>query len=128
MTPVMKNKITLIRQYHDEKSLFGTISIHLKNGNYTSFATVENNGKHIEKGTYNIYHSYSPKFDTNLWTIHVDDRTGIRVHSANIGTELSGCIALGLFKLDDRIYQSKKAINIFHTLLNKYETYQIEII
>ena len=76
-----------------------------------------------------MFMCYSPRFNTNLWLIDVPDRTGIRIHSANVGiNELSGCIAVGHFKDKKQIYQSKKAIQVLHTILNKYKTYKIEIL
>jgi len=122
------DKITLHRHGKNQNSIFGTLNIHLQNGNYATFCTVENNGKQVKEGHYNIYHSYSPKFDTNLWTLHVPQRNGIRIHSANSGTELSGCIALGEFKLQDKIYNSRDSLKTLHTVLDKYTTYKLEIL
>lgn len=124
----MDDKLTLYRNDNTKSNLFGTFNIYLKNGNAASFTTVENPDKKIKEGTYPLYYCYSPKFDTNLWSLHTIDRTGIRIHSANYGTQLSGCISLGLFRSNEQIYQSKKAINILHTILDKHKTYQIEIL
>ena len=121
-------KITLYRYGHSKDTIYGNINIHTQEGNVITLQTVENKDKAIKKGTYNINHSYSPKFDTNLWTLTVPNRTGIRIHIANRGNQLSGCIALGLFKMGEQVYQSKKAISLLHTILNKHKTYQIEII
>lgn len=122
------DKLTLVRHGKNQDSLFGTLNIHLENGNHATFSTVENNGLQVKEGTYQIYHSYSPKFDTNLWTLHVPQRTGIRIHSANTGNQLSGCISLGLFKKKHMIYKSKKSIEILHDILDKYKTYKLEIL
>ena len=125
----MKNdKITLYRHGHSEDTIYGTIDIHTQEGDKLTLQTIENKDKSIEKGTYNMYHSYSPKFDTNLWTISVPNRTGIRIHSANFGHQLSGCIAPALFKKGEQVYQSKNALSLIHTILNKYKTYKIEIL
>ena len=130
MTLVMENKskITLYRYGRSQDSIYGTLNIYTEKGDKLSLQTIENAEKCIEQGTYNMYHAYSPKFDTNLWTLHVPNRTGIRIHSANTGNQLRGCIAPGLFKKDNQVYQSKKALSLIHTLLNKYKTYKIEIL
>lgn len=127
MTKVME-KITLHRNDNTKSNLFGTLNIYLENGNSASFTTVENPNKKLKEGTYPMYYGYSPRFDTNLWSLHTIDRTGIRIHSANTGNELSGCIAIGLFKTKEQIYQSKKAISILKTILDPHKTYQIEIL
>ena len=122
-------KLTLYRNDHTKSNLFGSLNIHLQNGNSATFTTTEHPTKKIKEGIYPLYYGYSPKFDTNLWSLHTIDRSGIRIHSANSGiNELSGCIALGLFRMGEKIYQSKKACSILKTILDKYKTYQIEII
>lgn len=122
------DKLTLYRHAHTKSGIYGTLNIYLENGTSGSFKTIENTDKKIKEGNYNMYKCYSPRFDTNLWTINVPDRTGIRIHTANYGYELSGCIGIGLFKTKDMIHQSRNAIKILNTILDKYKTYKIQIL
>jgi len=123
------DKITLHRNENTKNNLFGTLNIYLENGNSANFTTTENPDKAIEKGNYEMFMCYSPRFDTNLWLIDHPNRTGIRIHSANIGShELNGCIAIGHFRDKKQIHQSRKAIKVLHTILDKYKTYKLEIV
>lgn len=48
----------------------------------------------IPVGVYRLAFTYSPRFERYMLEItDVPDRTGIRVHSANVVYELDGCIA-----------------------------------
>ncbi len=48
----------------------------------------------IPIGTYQVKKTFSPKFKTDLFLVlNVDDRDGIRIHTANWMEELQGCIA-----------------------------------
>ncbi len=123
------DKLTLYRNENTKNNLFGTLNIHLENGNSANFTTTENPNKAIEKGNYEMFMCYSPRFDTNLWLINHPNRTGIRIHAANNGlNELNGCIAIGHHRDKNQIYQSRDAIKVLHTILNKHKTYKIEIL
>ena len=124
----VENKITLLRKEESYDTIHGVLNISCSNGNAASFNTIENREKAIDKGKYNLYYGYSPKFDCNLWSLHTIDRSGIRIHWANRGSELSGCIAVGLYRYYDYIAESKKAIEILHKVLDKNRLYEIKII
>jgi hypothetical protein len=122
-----KERITLTRTSEKDDTIHGHLSIHSDNGNATYLNTIENRTKKIDKGTYNLYREHSPKFDKWLWSIDVDDRTGIRIHPANHGKELKGCVAVGLYKYDNYIAESKKACEILDRVLKKDRKYKITI-
>ncbi|MDE2020883.1 MAG: hypothetical protein KGJ13_11155, partial [Patescibacteria group bacterium] len=62
-----------------------------------SLVTLENEGLCIPAGTYDLTVSYSPHLEepTPL-LLNVPGRTEIRIHSANVQTQLKGCIAVGI--------------------------------
>lgn len=48
----------------------------------------------IPRGIYKLKLTFSPRFKRQLWEVlNVPNRSGIRIHSANIVDELEGCIA-----------------------------------
>lgn len=50
----------------------------------------------IPDGTYTAIISYSPRFGRGLYLLSpVPDRSGIRIHPANLARQLNGCVALG---------------------------------
>lgn len=123
----LEDKIILVRKEEKGDTIHGMLTIYCNDGNATSFNTIENRERKINKGKYPLYYGYSPKFDSNLWSLHTIDRSGIRIHSANRGNELSGCIAVGLYKYCDYIAESRKAIEVLNKVLNKKKVYEIII-
>ena len=124
----METKITLHRNGHAESNLFGSLSVHTETGYHAVFTSVENPKYKIEEGTHTLFNGYSPKFGTNLWTVSYPGRSGLRIHPANYGHELLGCIAIGLFRDENQIYQSKKAVSILKTILEPTKDYKITIL
>lgn len=50
----------------------------------------------IPAGKYRCYWTYSPRFKRRMYLVDgVPGRAGIRIHPANIYSQLNGCIALG---------------------------------
>lgn len=50
----------------------------------------------IPDGTYRAVVSYSPRFGRRLYLLcAVPNRSGIRIHPANLASQLNGCVALG---------------------------------
>ena len=48
----------------------------------------------IPTGEYELAWTFSSRFQKNTWQLmNVPARTGIRIHSANLASELQGCIA-----------------------------------
>lgn len=122
------SKIRLVRYDTDKNSVFGMLNIHLDNGISAHFNTVESKERKLKEGKYQIYMGYSPKFDCNLWSLHTIDRSGIRIHAANSGRELEGCIALGLYRKEGLILRSREAIEVLNRVLSRDKTYELEII
>ena len=120
-------RITLTRIEVKDDTIHGMLCVYDSNGNASYFNTIENKDKKIKEGTYDLYNSYSPKFDKYLWSLLVNDRSGIRIHSANAGKELKGCIAVGLYKYGNYIAQSRDAIKILDKVLNVNKEYKITI-
>lgn len=120
-------KIILYRNGYNKESIHGFINIRIKNRYNATFTTIESAEHKIAKGTYIINHCYSPTFDRNLWLVNVPNRSGIRIHPANRGNELLGCIALGLFSNEEQTFQSKRALNILHTILDSKKQYLLQI-
>lgn len=76
----------------------------------------------IPAGRYPMAFTMSNRFKKKLWEVkNVKGRAGIRIHSANKASELQGCIALGMTRVDvDRdgvmdIGRSRGAMDLFHT-------------
>lgn len=85
----------------------------------------------IPVGTYYVVWCHSPKYRRNMYLVDkVKGRNGIRIHSANLASQLLGCIALGerLGKID-----GKKAVLISKPMIRKLEevmdgdTFELEI-
>ena len=56
----------------------------------------QNNISCIPAGTYNVLATQSVRFGRLMYLVKdVPDRAGIRIHPANLPSELQGCIALG---------------------------------
>lgn len=127
MTKVIMERIILYRNDYNKESVHGIVNIRTQNGFNATFTTIESFEHKIPKGTYIINHCYSPTFDRNLWLVNVPNRTGIRIHPANRGNELRGCIALGLFSNKEQVFQSRRAINILHTILDPKKQYKLLI-
>lgn len=124
----MEIVIERIRENYD--SIFSNVVVELQDSSRFICKAIENKETCISKGDYHIINSYSPKFNRNLWSIiNSRGRKGIRIHAANFGRELKGCIALGLLEEDDCIRYSKDAMRIFHEILdrNKKEVYNLKI-
>lgn len=105
-------------------------------------ATVINESTCVPAGRYEIEMTYSKAFDRQLYILkNVIDRAGIRIHEANVITELLGCIGLGYyfkqfinFQKDGKninyqffLGDSKKAIKDFHDLLKEKNAF-LEIV
>lgn len=113
----MKQKpILKIKRYeYSHDGIFGYATFTDKNYRIC-LQSLENYGMHIPSGTYQGIKTHSPRFGVNLYLIPVDGRQGIRIHSANWGNELKGCIALGISRKENMITNSKRALSHFHAL------------
>lgn len=74
--------------------------------------TLENKAKLIPCGEYNLSVSKSPKFGRDLPLIYnqtVPATRGIRLHVGNSAKDSSGCVLVGLGRLNDTLTDSKAA-------------------
>lgn len=81
---------------------------------------------------YRVLLDYSPAFRTNLYRLtNVPDRSGIRIHVANLAQELRGCIALGdqivTFGTEDGICNSRGTLASFHRVV-RGETFNLWVL
>lgn len=124
-------KITLQREIlANYSSLFGTLTVKTDIGEF-KFATVEHYGLKIKEGIYNLSYTHSPKFGKGTYeVVGVPKRFGIRIHSANRGIQLEGCIAIGIHnhttEIPAQLYQSKLSIEQLEKLL-RFNNHRIEI-
>lgn len=115
--------ITLNRKIQGNyNSIFGILEIKSQSHGTFYFSTVENDEKKIQAGTYIINYTPSNKFNRETLEIKgVHNRFGIRIHPANRGTELEGCIAVGLAnnnkEIPQQIFYSRFACNQLEAIL-----------
>ena len=110
----------LVREGNDESATFGHLFFTLIGGKSHSFYTLEPPSglkKHgpIPAGTYQLVPHYGVKW-RNVFALvnpklgvthfipssHPNPRTAILIHPANFGSELKGCIAVGLTRAKER--------------------------
>jgi len=113
-------------------SLFGVLTIKTMNHGTLKFSTVENTNKAIQQGTYDMRWSLSPKFKTKtLEIMGVPNRYGIRLHPANRGHDVEGCVGVGIYNenkgIPVQIWNSRQTTEIVESLLWRGEN-QITII
>lgn len=127
------NDVTLQRKtIGPSNSLFGVLTIESANHGILKFNTVENTNKAIAQGTYDMRWSLSPKFKTKtLEIMGVPNRYGIRIHPANRGYDVEGCIGIGIYNeyegIPVQIWNSRQSTEIVESLLWRGEN-QITII
>jgi hypothetical protein len=119
---IVKDIILKRKVIGNQRSLFGILEIHSKNNGIFYFSTVENNDKKIQEGTYTIGYTPSNKFGREtLQILRVPNRYGIRIHSANRGIELEGCIAVGLVnhqeEIPQQVFFSRHAVTMLESIL-----------
>lgn len=117
------NSVTLQRKVKGpSNSLFGELIINTANHGTLKFSTVENTNKAIQQGVYDIRWSLSPKFKTKtLEIMGVPNRHGIRLHPANRGHDVEGCIGVGIYNENEgipvQIWNSRQTTEIVESLL-----------
>lgn len=85
-------ELLLERDPPGEKHLLGSLSV---NGSFECF-TLESRAKAIPAGRFRVRLTWSRRFRKIVPLVDgVPGRAGIRIHSANDGPELEGCIAPG---------------------------------
>lgn len=126
------DSIILTRKTHGNyNSLFGELQINSKSHGTFMFSTVENYEKKIKAGHYTINYTPSRKFNKpTLEILGIKDRNGIRIHSGNRGTDLEGCISIGIYNVNQeipqQIFYSRMATEQLEALLWNY-THKITI-
>lgn len=103
-------------------NLFGVLKIKTRNHGVLKFSTVENYEKRIQPGSYSMRWSLSPKFKTKtLEIMGVPNRFGIRIHPANRGGDVQGCIGVGIYQENNEIptmiHNSRQTTEIVESLL-----------
>ena len=125
--------ITLTRKKTGNlNNLFGILEVKSANHGKFYFSTVENDEYKIKEGTYPIRYTWSNRFNSEtLQLIGTGDRTGIRIHPANRGSELRGCIGLGLAnnnkEIPQQIHNSRLSVEIFEQLVWRDTKQEIKI-
>ncbi len=91
----------LFRELQSPEGTFGTLAV----GGHKFFTCERpwlNNAPSVScipKGNYTVRMTYSPRFRRQMYLLEgTKSRAGIRIHSANLPSQLNGCIALGLAK------------------------------
>lgn len=126
LAKLIKKEVVLIRFDAKIDGLFGRIVI----DNKRVFHTLENSKLDIPAGHYVCRFVNSYKFgdgDNETSDVYevmdVEDRTHILIHVGNTEVDTTGCICLGMKRgvLNTRnaVIDSRKAINLFHMMLNK---------
>lgn len=121
--------VILIRYESTDHGTFGTINL-----NGLHYFTLElpwldnkSNVSCIPDGEYTCRLTYSPRFKTKMYLVEgVQDRQGIRFHSANLAgdkskgfrAQLNGCIAIGKLR---GIIDGQKAILLSKSAMREFE-------
>lgn len=101
---------------------------------FTCF-TVENLGKSIPAGTYDVDFTWSNKFRRFMPHIIVPDRdalapfgdAGIRIHVANFASSLEGCIGVGEIQNENAVYASRKAFDRLFRIIRNQKDLKIKV-
>ena len=103
------------------KETFDGILGIMEAGTFTCF-TVENRSKAVPAGIYDVYFSWSGRFQRMTPHLKVPFRTEIEIHNANYPRQLSGCIAIGdrqeADAVDDSIDTDKKLEDLLRLQTN----------
>lgn len=128
-------KIFVIRTEYEEKQVLGNLILVQDTDILFTCKTLElawkNNTPQIScipAGIYPIALEYSPSFKMNLWELkEVPDRSEVKLHSANMYSQLRGCLGLGKEHTDINddgfrdIISSKDTLGKFHYHMNFVE-------
>jgi hypothetical protein len=104
-------QIIVTRTSKTSDGIFGTMTI---DSDPFTCVTCENLKDEIPAGTYDVEFTYSPEFSPHMPNnapmplLDVPNRTAVRIHWANLPSQLLGCIAVGL-KVDGDAVDTSKA-------------------
>lgn len=90
--------VLLLREPSTDQGTFGRLIVEGHEWHTLELPWKENrsNISSIPAGRYRCYWTYSPRFKRRMYLVDgVPGRAGIRIHPANIYSQLNGCIALG---------------------------------
>ena len=129
---IIKDIILQRKTKGNYNSLFGTLTIKTLNHGTFKFSTVENYEKKILSGIYTIGYTHSPRFGKETLIIKgVHKRSGLRIHPANRGSELEGCVGIGLYnknqEIPQQIFYSRLAVETLEQVLWNTTTYNYNI-
>lgn len=91
--------LTIVRDRRTDHSILGRLFI----GGTRICYTLENASKAIPAGWYTVENSYSPKFKRELpllYSLKVQARRGVRIHSGNTWKDSSACVLVGMGRDD----------------------------
>lgn len=117
-------KITVQRKRVTEDSIIG--KLFLEWDGFSCF-TIENKDKAIPPGEYTVDLTYSNRFNRQMPIINVPERSGIRIHWANFGRQLEGCIAVGNQEQNNAVDNSRETFNQLFKLLSGRTGMKIEV-
>lgn len=117
-------KILVERKRETEDSIIGVLT--LEWDPFTCF-TIENKEKSIQPGSYDCELTYSNRFNRQMPWINVPDRSGIRIHWANFGPQLEGCVAVGDKEEENAVDNSRETFNHLFKLMSGRSGMKIEV-
>lgn len=108
----------LIRKKTSEKGTFGSIELPSGKILQTLELPWRNNKvkvSSIPATSYTCKITNSPKFGHVYEVKNVEGRSHILIHAGNWISDIQGCIMVGMSADDNRLYNSKKALNLLMT-------------
>jgi hypothetical protein len=123
----MKPYIYLSSQTDKYGNTVGTLSIIYDCNLIAQYTTLENHLYQIKQGEYNLTYSWSPKFKRHLWSIHVPERKGIRIHVGNTIEDSSGCPLIGSYFSNQLLHYSSRTLSNFHATMRPYNNELLKI-
>lgn len=121
-------KLHLIRVHSDLLSTLGV----LKYGSTVLCHTLElpwrsndQNISCIPEGSYPVIKAISPRFGNVFYLRDVPSRSGILIHSGNSVVDTRGCVLVGLDASDQKVLQSRLAMDRLYSKLP--DNFELEI-
>jgi hypothetical protein len=123
-------QITVTRTSKTSDGIFGTMTI---DSDPFTCVTCENLADEIPAGTYTIEFTISPEFSPHINgqpmpLIDVPGRTAIRIHWANLPSQLLGCIAVGQKVDGDAIDTSKVEFLQLYAIIKDQTDLTIQVV
>jgi len=113
------------RKWFTDKSTIGTIEVDGIKAGFTLEDVARPDGVKIPgktaipAGTYQVILDYSQRFMKQMpHILNVPNFSGIRIHKGNSADDVEGCIAVGLNKTENLVYD---CTNVFEYIYSKIE-------